>query len=415
MATILGGGRRLLLAVVCAVAVANVYAVQPVLDAVGSDLGLTSGGLGWLVAVGQAGYLAGLVTLVPLGDVLDRRRLIAGHLVLTAAGSAVVAASTTAPLALAGLGVAGMFAVVVQTTVAYTAAVSPPHERGRNIGTVTSGVVVGILGARVMSGFLAEAAGWRSVYATLAAASMVLAGLVMISLPPDESREGAHGGYRQVIASMGSLVAADRMFRSRAALAFFVFASFGTLWSGLALPLSAEPWHLTPAQIGLFALAGLAGALGAARAGRWADRGYAGPVTGWALVVLIVSWTFTACTGQSLWLLSAGVILLDLAVQAVHVSNQHLITTARPRQAGGVIGAYMAFYSLGSALGAVTTAWTYATAGWPAACLLGAGYATAALAVWALSPRPRPPGAAPHQPPECLSCPSPIRAPRGVE
>ena len=292
-----------------------------------------------------------------------------------------------------------MFAVVVQTTVAYTAAVSSPHERGRNIGAVTSGVVVGILGARVVAGLLAEVAGWRSVYAALAAASVILAGLVLISLPADESHEGARGGYRQVIASMGRLVAADRMFRSRAAIAFFVFASFGTLWSGLALPLSAEPWHLTPAQIGLFALAGLAGALGAARAGRWADRGHAGPVTGWALVVLIGSWAFTAGTGQSLWLLGAGVILLDLAVQAVHVSNQHLITTARPRQASSVIGAYMAFYSLGSALGAVTTAWTYATAGWPAACLLGAGYATAALAVCALSPRPSPAGAAPHRPP----------------
>ncbi|WP_433371767.1 MFS transporter [Streptosporangium sp. CA-115845] len=400
MSTILGGGRRLLLAVVCAVAVANIYAVQPVLDAAGSELGLTSGGLGWLVAIGQAGYLAGLVTLVPLGDVLDRRRLIAGQLVLTAAGSAVVAASATAPLALAGLGVAGMFAVVVQTTVAYTAAVSPPHERGRNIGTVTSGVVVGILGSRVIAGFLAEAAGWRSVYATLATASVILAGLVLISLPSDESHECPRGGYRQVIVSMGRLVAADRMFRSRAVIAFFVFASFGTLWSGLALPLSAEPWRLTPAQIGLFAFAGLAGALGAARAGQWADRGYAGPVTGWALVVLIVSWTFTAYTGQSLWLLGAGVILLDLAVQVVHVSNQHLITTARPRQAGSVIGAYMTFYSIGSALGAVTTAWMYATAGWPAACLLGAGYATAALAVYVLSPRPHPAGAAPHQPSE---------------
>ncbi|MEV0387953.1 MFS transporter [Nonomuraea sp. NPDC050643] len=390
MSTILGGGRRILLAVVCAVAVANIYAVQPVLDAAGSDLGLTSGGLGWLVAIGQAGYLAGLVTLVPLGDVLDRRRLIAGHLVLTAAGSALVAASATAPLALAGLGVAGMFAVVVQTTVAYTAAVSPPHERGGNIGAVTSGVVVGILGARVVAGVLAEAAGWRSVYAALAAASVILAGLVLQALPPDGPRERAPGGYRQVIASMGRLVATDRMVRGRAAIAFFVFASFGTLWSGLALPLGAGPWHLTPAQIGLFAFAGLAGALGAARAGRWADRGHAGPVTGWALVALIVSWAFTACTGHSLWLLGVGVILLDLAVQAVHVSSQHLITTARPRQAGSVIGAYMVFYSLGSALGAVSTTWTYASAGWPAACLLGAGYATAALAIHALSPRPRP-------------------------
>ncbi|MFI6059536.1 MFS transporter [Streptomyces sp. NPDC051286] len=186
---------------------------------------------------------------------------------------------------------------------------------------------------------------------------------------------------------MGLLLTTDRMFRSRAAIAFFVFASFGTLWSGLALPLAAEPWQLTPAQIGLFGFAGLAGAFGAARAGRWADRGYAGPVTAWSLVALISSWAFIAQTGQSLWLLCAGVILLDFAVQAVHVSNQHLITTARPQQTSRAIGAYMAFYSLGSALGAVTATWTYTAAGWAAACLLGAGYATAALAIRQLCSR----------------------------
>ncbi|MEW2484990.1 MFS transporter [Streptomyces sp. NPDC048411] len=375
---------------VCATAVASIYAVQPVLDAAGSDLGLASGGLGWLVAVGQSGYLVGLVALVPLGDVLDRRRLIAGHLVMTAVGCAVVAASRTVPLALVGLGVAGLFAVVVQTTVAYTAAVSPPHERGRNIGTVTSGVVVGILGARAVAGLLADAVGWHSVYAALATASVLLSALVLVALPADGPRQRVRGSYRRVIVSMGRLLTTDRMFRGRAAIAFFVFASFGTLWSGLALPLAAEPWQLTPAQIGLFGFAGLAGALGAARAGRWADRGYAGPVTGWSLAALISSWAFIAQTGQSLWLLCAGVILLDFAVQAVHVSNQHLITTARPQQTSSVIGAYMAFYSLGSALGAVTTTWTYTAAGWPAACLLGTGYATVALAIYALSPDPHP-------------------------
>lgn len=146
---------RLLLTVVCAVAVASIYAGQPVLGAMGRDLGISADAVGLIVAVGQLGYIAGLVLMVPLGDLLDRRRLIAAHLVLVAAGLTMAAIATVAWLALCGLAAAGFFAVVVQITVAYTASTSPLAERGRNLGVVTSGVVVGILGARVLAGLLA--------------------------------------------------------------------------------------------------------------------------------------------------------------------------------------------------------------------------------------------------------------------
>jgi predicted MFS family arabinose efflux permease len=131
----------------------------------------------------------------------------------------------------------------------------------------------------------------------------------------------------------------------------------------------------------LFGLAGLVGALGAGRAGRWADRGLASSVTGWSLALLTASWLLIAQAGSSLWLLAAGVIVLDFAVQAVHVSSQHLLTTARPDRSSGVIGAYMAFYSLGSALGAITATWAYSAAGWPAVGVLGAAYAALGLLV----------------------------------
>ena len=178
------------------------------------------------------------------------------------------------------------------------------------------------------------------------------------------------------------LGATDRVLRTRALIAFFLFASFGVLWSGLALPLSDAPWRLSPEQIGLFGFAGLAGALGAARAGRWADRGRAGTVTAAALVVLIASWWPIGLAGRSLWLVVVGAVLLDFAVQAVHVTNQNLIVARDPGSEGRIIGAYMICYSLGSALGAVTTSALYAYAGWPAASVAGACYAAAALAVW---------------------------------
>ncbi|MFI6996476.1 MFS transporter [Nocardia sp. NPDC050175] len=375
--------QRWVLALVCAVAVSTIYAIQPVLETAGTGLGLARESLGWLVAAGQVGYFVGLVLLVPLGDVLNRRRLITVHLVLTAVGAAVVAVAPNGVVAVVGLAVAGLFAVVVQVTVAYVAAVSAPSERGRNIGAVTSGVVIGILGVRVLAGVLGDTVGWRAVYALLAVLCVVLAFIVRATLDSDGRTPGAR--YVQVLASMGRLVRTDRLFLSRGLITFFLFASFGTLWSGLALPLGTDPWNFGTTQIGLFGVVGLAGALGAARAGRWADSGRAQVITGSALVLLTASWSLIARTESTLLPLIIGIVLLDFAVQAVHVSSQHLLTAAHPNRASSVIGAYMAFYSLGSALGAITTTWAYSTWGWSATCWLGAAYSLSALVLWGLA------------------------------
>jgi predicted MFS family arabinose efflux permease len=243
----------------------------------------------------------------------------------------------------------------------------------------------------VVAGALSAVWGWRSVYAALAVLLVALAFLVMRLLPPDPRAD--HATYRQVLISLGRLFG-NRLFVSRGLIAFFLFASFGTLWSGLALPLGSAPWHLSTAQIGLFGIAGLAGALGAARAGRWADAGFVRVVTGGALVLLAASWLAIGQASWSLWLVGVGVLVLDFAVQAVHVSNQHLLTTAYPHRTSSAIGGYMIFYSLGSALGATATTTAFAITGWTGSSILGAAFATCALLVWAF----RPAAADPHQP-----------------
>ncbi|ALV45361.1 transporter [Arthrobacter alpinus] len=373
---------RLFLALVCGVAVASVYAGQPVLGQMGREFGVPVDAVGWFVAAGQLGYLLGLIFLVPLGDLFDRRRLIALHLALVAAGLVVVAVAPSAWVAFAGLAAAGLFAVVVQTVVAYAAALSAPSERGRNLGIVTSGVVIGILGARILAGFLADLWGWRSIYIVLAVLAATLALLVPISLPSDV-RSGA-SKYGLLLRSFADLFTRP-VFLSRGLIAFFLFASFGALWSGMALPLAGAPWHLSETLIGLFGIAGLTGALGAARAGRWADAGHSTRVTGMALIVLLASWLAIGQLPWSLVLLILGVILLDFAVQAVHVGNQHILTTVYADRVSTTIGAYMVFYSLGSALGAAATAVVYATAGWLGSALLGAAFAVGALVTVALS------------------------------
>ncbi len=377
-------GRRILLAVVCAVAVATIYVAQPVLAQIGRDLGVPESELGWIVAAGQVGYVVGLAVLVPLGDMRDRPRLIGMQLLLAAVGTLMAALSPTWWMLLAGLAVTGLFAVVVQTTVAFAADLSSPAERGRTLGTVTSGVILGILGARVLAGVVTDLWGWRSVYLGLTLLLVALSLLVLRRLPADPRSH--RETYRGVLTSLGRLFR-EPLFLSRGLIAFFLFASFGTLWSGLALPLSADPWQLTPAQIGAFGVAGLVGALGAIRAGRWADAGRADLVTGVSLALLAVSWIASAQAPWSLFLVIVGVIVLDFAVQAAHVSNQSLLTAAYPRQTSSVIGGYMIFYSLGSALGATATTAIYAVSGWSGSAVLGAAFALGGLLTWALSQR----------------------------
>lgn len=384
-------GRRLLFATICAISVATVYAAQPILPGIGEDLSVSGGGLGWIVTAGQLGYLAGLAFLVPLGDMIDRRKLIVGHLLLTAVGVVMAATATHVWVMLVGAAIAGLFAVVVQTTVAYAAAVSAPQERGRTLGLVTSGVVIGILGGRVAAGALAAVWGWRSVYVALALLLTALAVLVGWLLPADRRCDGA--GYWQVM-NLSRGLFGEKLFLSRGLIAVFLFASFSALWSGLALPLEAAPWHLSTAQIGLFGMAGLAGALGAGRAGRWADGGFVSVVTGSALVLLTVSWLAIAQAPRSLWLLLIGVVVLDFAVQAVHVGNQHVLTASHPDRTSSVIGCYMLFYSVGSAVGAVTTTAVFSVAGWVGSSAVGAAFAISASVVWMASRRAAYPSAA---------------------
>jgi predicted MFS family arabinose efflux permease len=225
--------------------------------------------------------------------------------------------------------------------------------------------------------------------------SLALAALAFRRLPA-ETRAVANPArtYATALASVGVLTVTNRVFRVRAVMTLFLFASFGVLWSGISLPLSGSPWHLSTSEIGLFGIAGLAGTLGAARAGAWSDRGHGGAVTAVALAVLIGSWAATGQAPRSLVLLVLGVVLLDAAVQAVHVTSQNQIVATRPAASSRLIGSYMVFYSVGSALGAVTATTLYATAGWTAVSTAGALYAVATLVVWTIDrfvPAPRRP------------------------
>jgi predicted MFS family arabinose efflux permease len=376
-------GTAVLLAVACGVSVANVYYAQPLLQRIGSDLSIRRADLGLVTTVTQAGYLLGLVLFVPLGDLLDRRALIVAQSLAAAAGLVAVALAPLALVFFVASAIVGLASVVVQVIVAYAAVLSPPAQRGRVVGVVTSGVVIGILLARTVSGLVADLLGWRAVFLVSAALMVVLAAGLARLLPKDTTAR-ARVSYGRLISSVVTLTLQERVFRVRSLIALFMFGAFGAVWGSMALPLAAAPWHLSTGQIGLFGVVGAGGALGAARAGRLADHGLAQWVSGIALVLFALSWVAIAGTSRSLVLLIVGVLILDPAGQALHVTNQHLIVDIDPTSSSRLIGSYMVYYSIGTGAGAVAATSLYAAAGWGAVSVLGAALSGSALLVWSV-------------------------------
>ncbi|MEE4417825.1 MFS transporter [Streptomyces sp. DSM 41528] len=384
-AFVLSRGVVVLLAVACGTSVANVYFSQPLLVTIGHELAMSPALVGSVVTLTHVGYGLGLFFLVPLGDVADRRRLIVAQLLLLAMALTVVAAAHTAAILLAGMAATGLLAVVTQTLVAFAASLAPAAERGRVVGLVTSGVVIGILLARTASGLMADLAGWRSIYLASASLTTALALVLYRVLPRHSATPPTPLRYAQLLRSTITLFAREQLLRLRALFGLLIFAAFSTLWSSVALPLSEAPYFLPHSAIGALGLIGVAGALAATVAGRLNDRGLSRRTTGIALALLAASWLPLAFTRSSLWALVVGVILLDLAVQAVHVTNQTLIYALHPDAGSRLIGGYMVFYSIGSATGAIAATSLYTVAGWGAVCALGATFSCLGLVLWAFT------------------------------
>ncbi|MBG9831222.1 MULTISPECIES: MFS transporter [Bacillus cereus group] len=376
----------LLFAAACGMSVANIYFAQPLLDQLSNEFGINHSIIGVVITVTQIFYGVGLLLLVPLGDLLNQRHLIVGQMLLSTTALVIVGTASSSMVLFAGMALVGLLAVVTQTLVAFAATIASPRERGRVVGIVTSGIVIGILLARTFAGILTDVVGWRSVY-LFSAALMLLMVFMFIKMLPNVEREVKSLSYPQLIRSVLTLFIQERTLRVRSVLAMLIFADFSILWTSLVLPLSTPPIALSHSAIGAFGLVGVAGALAAARAGKLADQGYGQRTTGIALALLLISWLFISYMEQSLIALVIGIILLDLAVQAIHVTNQTMIlplhTEARSRLTAG----YMVFYSIGSAGGSIASTQIYAHFGWGGVSLLGASVSAFALLFWAMTRR----------------------------
>jgi len=296
----------------------------------------------------------------------------------------------SAPWLLVGMLLVGLLGTAMtQGLIAYAAALAAPQERGRVVGAAQGGVVLGLLLARTLSGVLADVGGWRTVYFFSAGVTLVLLPILSRLLPAPHTAPSTLS-YPALLRSMLSLLLHDRTLQIRGMLALLMFGAFSLFWSSLVLPLSQAPFNFSHAAVGAFGLVGAVGALAAVRAGHLADRGLGQAASGVCLLLLTLAWLPLGLLGSGLVWLVAGIVLLDLAGQAIHVLNQSMIFSAHPQSHSRLVGCYMLFYAVGSGLGAFAGTHMYAWAGWSGVCWLGAGVSLSALLFWRLTLRGMP-------------------------
>lgn len=381
----LGGGLLLLMSAATGLAVAGNYFAQPLLDVIGRDLHLGPTGAGLVVTAAQVGYALGLILLVPLGDLVERRGLAVGLLGATAAFLLVSAAAPNGPVLLAGTLLTALASVAAQVVVPFAVALADPARRGRVVGTVMTGLLLGSLLARTFAGGLSELGGWRTVFWVHAVLVAAVAVLLWRRLPRLHTPAGL--SYPRLLGSTLSLFRDEPVLRWRAAIGALSMASFTLFWTAVTFLLAGPGYGWTEAAIGLFGLVGVAGTLATPVAGRLADRGLTQWVTGGGALLLALAWPMIGAGGQSLPWLLGGVLVLNAAQQAVLNSNQNVVYGLGEKIRNRVNSAFMTAFFAGGAAGSALAPVVWVAAGWPGASALGGALAAATFATWAAERR----------------------------
>jgi predicted MFS family arabinose efflux permease len=360
----------LLFAVACGLSVANLYYAQTVLGSIGASFHSGSATVGLTVTLAQVGYALGLALLVPVGDIVARRKLVPAVLLLCAVGLVASAVAPNVGVLVAVAALVGLGSVAAQLLVPMAASLSLDHERGRVVGTVMSGLLMGILLARTISGIIAQLSSWRIVYVVAAIMIVALSLLLWRQLPAETERPRVT--YGALLRSTVHFFLTEPFLRARSLFGALAFCVFSIFWTTMAFLLSGAPYHYNDLTIGLFGLVGAAGALCANFAGRWADRRWTKQTTLVFSALLPLSFIPLWVGRHNLAMLIVGIILLDIGVQGLQVTNQSLIYRLAPHARSRINSVYMVSYFVGGAIGSYVGSLVYEHSHWAGVSILGA-------------------------------------------
>ncbi len=373
-------GMTWLFAIVGGAAVGNLYWAQPLLATIAKSLDVPIGSAGALVTMTQIGYALGIVMIVPLGDVVIRRRLIPLVMFLSALALLATALAPSYTILLASLTAVGLTTVAGQLLIPLASDLSSAEERGRTVGTIVGGILIGILLSRTISGVIADAFGWRAVY-FLAAATTVSFSVLLTRVLPAESKRPPIA-YGRLLASVPAVVRKHRSVQVTLAIGTIGFCTFTMFWTGLTFLLSEPPFSYSLSQIGAMGIVGLAGSLAARRVGWLHDNGYSAAGTGAALILALVSLGIGATGSTSIIPVAIAVLLFDVAIQGNNVLNQTRLFSVEPQARSRLNTAFVSCNFLGGAVGSLLAGFLWEFAGWMAIMSGAMGLISLAFLLW---------------------------------
>jgi predicted MFS family arabinose efflux permease len=372
----------LVLSVACGLTVANLYYGQPLLSPIAHAFGVSQGSASLVVTLTQLGYAVGLLALLPLGDLLENRALASRTLVVTAAALFAAGLAPGFGIFLITSVLVGITSVVAQILVPFAAHLAPEHERGRVVGTVMGGLLLGILLARTVSSLVAAAWGWRTIYLLSGVLMLALAVLLVRVLPRRKPEH--HGSYVQLMVTIGHLVRDEPALRRRAFCQAMMFGAFSCFWTAISFEL-IHRHQMGQLGIAVFALVGAGGAAAAPIAGRLGDRGLGRVGSGVALALAVLALLLANVGSGSVLLLAVAGVLLDLAVQSHQVFSQREIYGLRPDARARVNTVFMTTIFVGGAAASAAAGLLDDAYGWSGVTLLAAAFPLTGFAVWSIS------------------------------
>ncbi|RZL84699.1 MAG: MFS transporter [Rhodococcus sp. (in: high G+C Gram-positive bacteria)] len=374
-------GLTLLFAIAAGASVGNMYWAQPLLAPIAEDLGVAPGDAGFVITLTQIGYAVGVFLLVPLGDAVDRKRVV--PLIMLGAVLA-LAATAAAPSFLVLLGVialVGATSVAGQILTPMAGDLATDEERGRVLGTVASGLMLGILLSRTVSGLVADLLGWRSVFVAASALMLVLAVVLSRRLPRLETTTGAP--YGQLLLGVLRTVRGNRRVQVTILLGALPMSVFTLFWTGLTLLLSGEPYSYSTGTIGLISLVGVAGAVAAQGAGRLYDRGLSVQALGGAMLLALASLAVAGIGQGSIIAVVAAIALFSVGLQGALVLAQTRMMAIDPAARSRMNTVYVVGNFIAGAIGSALAGLIWAWGGWTGLMAVGAAILVLGLALWA--------------------------------